>query len=140
MILKKIDHVGLAVTDLNKMIPIYEKMGFRYLGQETVLEQKVVTAFFEIGDSRLELLAATDASSPIARFIEKNSGFGGIQHIAIQVDHLENAIQEMKAKGFQMIDETPRFGAHHNRIAFMHPKSTGGILLELCQPSIQHPP
>ncbi|MEK7486580.1 MAG: methylmalonyl-CoA epimerase [Planctomycetota bacterium] len=131
--LKKIDHIGLAVTDLNKMISVYEKMGFRYLGQETVAEQKVITAFFEIGDCRLELLSATDPTSPIAKFIEKNSGFGGIQHLAIQVEHLEKAIQEMKEKGFQMIDEVPRVGAHQNRIAFMHPKSTGGILLELCQ-------
>lgn len=131
---KKIDHVGLAVTDLEKMIPLYEKMGFRYTGQETVVEQKVNTAFFEVGESRLELLVATDSESPIARFIEKNGGRGGIQHVAIQVENLEEAIQEMKANGFQMIDDVPRIGAHQNRIAFLHPKSTGGILLELCEP------
>lgn len=131
---KKIDHVGLAVKDLDQAISLYEKMGFQYKGKETVAEQKVTTAFFEVGESRLELLAATDSTSPIARFIEKNQGFGGIQHVAIQVENLEVAIQDMKAKGFLMIDETPRNGAHHNRIAFMHPKGTGGILLELCQP------
>jgi methylmalonyl-CoA/ethylmalonyl-CoA epimerase len=130
----KIDHIGFAVTHLEEKIQLYQDLGFIYQGQETVEEQKVRTAFFEVGPNRIELLEATDPTSPIARFIEKNGGRGGVQHVAVQVENLEEAIAEMQGKGFAMIDTVPRQGAHRNRIAFMHPKSTGGLLLELCQP------
>jgi methylmalonyl-CoA/ethylmalonyl-CoA epimerase len=98
-----------------------------------VEDQKVETAFFRIGESKIELLAATDATSPIAKFIEKNGQKGGIAHMAIQVTKLEEKLAELKSKGFQLIDDVPKSGAHGARIAFVHPKSTAGVLLELCE-------
>lgn len=129
----RIDHVGVAVTDLEQAIETYKNMGFEYLGREIVEEQKVETAFFRVGESKIELLGATDPASPIARFIEKNGHKGGIAHMAIHVTCLEEKLAEMKAKGFQLIDEVPKNGAHGTKIAFIHPKSTAGVLLELCE-------
>ncbi|MBX7151693.1 methylmalonyl-CoA epimerase [bacterium] len=133
MKLNKIDHIGIAVTDLEAAKKLYEAMGFHYTGHETVDDQKVETAFFEIGESKIELLAATDPSSPIAKFIEKNGNKGGIAHIAINVTNIEEKLKDLKSKGFQLIDETPKTGAHGAKIAFVHPKSTSGVLLELCE-------
>ena len=135
MKLNKIDHVGIAVTDLKAAIEIYKALGFDYLGNEIVEEQKVETAFFKIGDSKIELLAATDPSSPIAKFIQKNGGKGGMAHIAIHVTDIESTLNDLKQKGFQLIDEYPKKGAHGTKIAFVHPKSTAGVLLELCEKS-----
>ena len=131
--LNKIDHIGIAVTDLAKAIELYKTMGFDYQGNEVVEDQKVETAFFSIGESKIELLAATDPASPIAKFIEKNGGRGGIAHIAIRVTDLDAKLADLKTKGFQLIDEIPKAGAHGMRIAFVHPKSTSGVLLELCE-------
>ena len=133
MSLNKIDHVGVAVTDLEKSIELYKAMGFEFHGTEIVEDQKVKTAFFKIGESMIELLAATDPASPIAKFIEKNGNRGGIAHMAINVTDVESKLKELKNKGFQLIDETPKDGAHGAKIAFLHPKSTGGVLLELCE-------
>jgi methylmalonyl-CoA/ethylmalonyl-CoA epimerase len=133
MTLNKIDHVGVAVTDLEQSIELYKAMGFEFHGTEVVEDQKVKTAFFKIGESMIELLAATDPASPIAKFIEKNGNRGGIAHMAINVTDVESKLQELKNKGFQLIDETPKDGAHGAKIAFLHPKSTGGVLLELCE-------
>lgn len=133
MSLNKIDHVGIAVTDLEQSIELYKAMGFEFHGTETVEDQKVKTAFFKIGESMIELLAATDPASPIAKFIEKNGHRGGIAHMAINVTDVGSKLAELKQKGFQLIDETPKDGAHGAKIAFLHPKSTGGVLLELCE-------
>lgn len=131
--MKKIDHLGIAVTDLQQSIELYKAMGFAFEGTEIVEDQKIETAFFSIGESHIELLAATDPESPIAKFIARNNGKGGIAHVAIQVDHLEERLRDLKARGFQLIDEFPKPGAHGMKIAFVHPRSTGGILLELCE-------
>ncbi|SEJ91286.1 methylmalonyl-CoA epimerase, partial [Propionispira arboris] len=102
-------------------------------GEEIVEEQKVKVCFIPSGDSELELLESTSPDGPIAKFIEKNNGRNGIQHIALRVDNIEQTIADLLAKGVRMIDEKPRYGAGGSSIAFVHPKSTGGILVELCQ-------
>jgi methylmalonyl-CoA/ethylmalonyl-CoA epimerase len=128
----KIDHIGIAVKDLAEGVKFYEDiLGISAVGYETVDEQKVNVAFMPCGDSELELLESTSDDGPIARFIEKSGE--GVQHIAIRVDNVENAIAELKEKGIRLIDETPRYGAGGASIAFLHPKSTKGVLLELCQ-------
>ncbi|WP_027356449.1 methylmalonyl-CoA epimerase [Desulfofundulus thermocisternus] len=130
--IKKIDHVGIAVKDLTKAIEFYEGLlGLKVTGTEVVEEQKVKVAFLPTGDSEVELLESTTPDGPIARFIEKNGE--GIQHIAFRVDNLEQVLEELKAKGVRLIDEKPRRGAGGARIAFLHPKSTFGTLVELCE-------
>ncbi|MDO4711501.1 MAG: methylmalonyl-CoA epimerase [Peptostreptococcaceae bacterium] len=134
MNVSRVDHIGIAVTDLDKTIKFYEEvLGIKCEGTEIVEEQKVKVAFFPVGDTELEFLESTSPDGPIARYIEKNGGRGGIQHVALRVDNIENAIAEMKEKGYQMIDESPRYGAGGAKIAFVHPRSTGGILLELSE-------
>lgn len=130
-----VDHVGIAVSDLKETGSFWgEALGLPANGEETVAEQKVTTGFFPTPNgSKIELLAATDETSPIAKFIEKNNGRGGIQHIALRVDDLEAALAELKEKGVRLIDEKPRLGAGGAKIAFVHPKASHGVLLELCQ-------
>ena len=130
-----VDHVGIAVSDLKETGSFWgEALGLPAKGEETVAEQKVTTGFFPTPNgSEIELLAATDETSPIAKFIEKNNGRGGIQHIALRVDDLEAALAELKEKGVRLIDEKPRLGAGGAKIAFVHPKASHGVLLELCQ-------
>ena len=127
----KIDHIGIAVKNLAESSKLYEILGIKSTGTEEVAEQKVKVAFFPVGDSEVELLESTAPDGPIARYIEKNGE--GMQHIALRVDDLEAALAELKAKGVRLIDEKPRYGAGGARIAFVHPKSTGGILLELSE-------
>lgn len=127
----KIDHIGIAVKDLEKALAFYETLGLKAEGTEVVEEQKVKVAFLPTGDSELELLESTSPDGPIARYIEKKGE--GIQHIALRVENLEAAIEELMEKGVRMIDEKPRYGAGGAKIAFVHPKSTGGILLELSE-------
>ena len=131
MELKRVDHVGIAVKNLDESVKFYESLGFKATGYEVVAEQKVKVAFLPCGDSELELLESTEPDGPIARFIEKNGP--GIQHIAIRVDDIDKALEELKAKEVRLIDQTPRYGAGNARIAFVHPKATGGVLLELCE-------
>ena len=131
MELKRVDHVGIAVENLDESVKFYESLGFKASGYEVVAEQKVKVAFLPCGDSELELLESTEPDGPIARFIEKNGP--GIQHIAIRVDDIEKALEELKEKGVRLIDQTPRYGAGNARIAFVHPKATGRVLLELTQ-------
>lgn len=127
-----IDHIGIAVKSIDASLGFWESaLGIKCAGRETVEEQKVTTAFLPIKDSEVELLEATSDESPVAKFIEKKGE--GIHHIAIRVDDLAGAIAELKEKGVQMIDEKPRKGAGGAMIAFVHPKATGGILLELSQ-------
>ena len=128
----KVDHIGIAVSNLEESVKFYEDvLGLKLHGTEVVEEQKVKVAFLPIGDTEVELLEATSPDSPIAKFIETKGQ--GVQHIAYRVDDIEAALEEMKAKGIRLIDEKPRYGAGGARIAFLHPKSTNGVLIELCE-------
>lgn len=130
----KVDHVGIAVNNLEESLKFYEDvLGIKCEGIEIVSDQKVKVAFLPVGDTELELLESTCNDGPIAKFIAKNGGHGGIQHVAIRVDNIEKAIEEVKAKGYKMIDEVPRYGAGNAKIAFCHPKDIDGILLELSE-------
>ena len=128
----RVDHVGIAVKDLAASVKWYEEtLGLHSKGTEVVQEQQVTVAFLPCGDSELELLESTSPEGPIARFIEKNGE--GIQHIAIRVDDIDAALAVLKEKGVRLIDQMPRYGAGGARIAFLHPKATHGVLLELCE-------
>ncbi|NLA41872.1 MAG: methylmalonyl-CoA epimerase [Smithella sp.] len=127
----KIDHIGIAVKNLAESSKFYEMLGIASAGVEEVAEQKVRVSFFPVGDSEIELLESTSPDGPIAKYIEKNGE--GIQHVALRVDDLEAALAELKSRGVRLIDEKPRYGAGGAKIAFVHPKSTGGILLELSE-------
>lgn len=132
MNLKNIDHIGIAVSNLQESLTFWEaSLGIELHGIEDVAEQKVRTAFLPIGEAEIELLEPTSPDSSVAKFIEKRGE--GLHHIAIRVDDIEAALAELKAKGVQLIDETPRNGAGGARIAFVHPKATHGVLLELCE-------
>ena len=129
---KKVDHIGIAVKDLGETLKFYEEvLGIKSSNTEIVEEQRVKVAFLPIGDTEIELLESTEEGGPISKFIEKRGE--GIQHIAYRVDNIEKVIEEIKAKGIRMIDEKPRYGAGGARIAFLHPKSTFGVLIELCE-------
>ena len=128
----KIDHLGVAVNSIDQGKNFWaDALGLSFEGAETVEEQKVTTAFFPVGESEVELLESTAPDGPIARYIEKKGE--GIQHIALRVENIDDALEELKAKGVRLIDQTPRKGAGGARIAFLHPKSTGGVLVELCE-------
>jgi methylmalonyl-CoA/ethylmalonyl-CoA epimerase len=128
-----INHLGIAVRSIDAQRRFYEEtLGAVFEGVEEVADQKVRVAFFRIGDVRLELLEPTDPSSAIALFLDKRGE--GLHHVAFTVRDLEARIAELKQSGLRMIDEVPRRGAHHMRIAFVHPKSTFGVLTELCEP------
>ena len=128
-----VDHIGIAVPSLEEAKKFYtDVLGLKCTGEEEVAEQKVKTAFIPTGEAEIELLESTAPDGPIAKFIEKNGGRQGIQHVALRVDNIEEAIAGLKAKGVRMIDEKPRYGAGGSSIAFIHPKASG-ILLELCQ-------
>ncbi|MBP7254763.1 MAG: methylmalonyl-CoA epimerase [Negativicutes bacterium] len=128
----RVDHIGIAVKDIEQAKKFYtEFLGMKALGEEVVEEQKVKVCFIPCGDSEIELLESTSPDGPIAKHIEKKGE--GIQHIALRVDNIEAAIADLMAKGVRMIDEKPRYGAGGAKIAFVHPKSTGGILLEISE-------
>ena len=130
--LKKINHIGIAVPSIEASLPFYrDNLRMALQGLEEVAEQKVRVAMLEIGESKIELLEPTSPDSPIAKFLEKNGA--GIHHLAYEVEDIGAAIAALKADGARMIDETPRDGAHGTRIAFIHPKSSNGVLTELCQ-------
>lgn len=132
MAVKKVDHIGIAVKNLDETIKFYQEvLGLELHGTEVVEEQKVKVAFLPVGDTEVELLESTSEDGPIAKFIERNGE--GVQHIAFRVDNIEEAIEDMKAKGMRMIDEKPRYGAGGAKIAFVHPKSSHRVLVELCQ-------
>lgn len=127
-----IEHIGIAVKNLKAAIKYYETVfGLECYALEEVKEQKVKTAFFMVGQTKIELLESTDPEGPIGKFIEKKGE--GIHHLAFAVSDLENALVETEAKGVQLIDKTPRKGAEGLDIAFLHPKSTFGVLTELCE-------
>ncbi len=126
-----IEHLGIAVKSLEVAIPMWEKMlGTECYNIEEVAEQKVRTAFFKVGDTKIELLEGTSEESPVTKFIEKKGE--GVHHLAFAVENLPEALAEAEQAGIQLIDKTPRKGAEGLNIAFLHPKSTGGVLTELC--------
>jgi methylmalonyl-CoA/ethylmalonyl-CoA epimerase len=130
--LRKIDHIGIAVNNIDDALEFYrDQLGLEVGGVEEVAEQKVKVAFMHIGESRIELLQSTDPEGPVAKFIEKRGQ--GIQHIGIGVENIEETLENLKTKGAQLIDEKPRIGAGGAKIAFVHPKSTRGVLLEICE-------
>lgn len=130
--LKKINHIGVAVKSLEETVPFYrDALGMEFKGEDEVAEQKVKVAMMQVGESKIELLEPTSPDSPIAKFMEKNGP--AMHHVAYEVDDIEAAIAHMLAQGARMIDDTPRNGAHGTRIAFVHPKSSHGVLTELCQ-------
>lgn len=128
---KRISHIGIAVKDLEAGIAFYQSLGLELEGIEEVPSQKVRVAFLPCGDTRIELLCPTSEDSPVAKYIEKKGE--GIQHIAFSVDDLAAALKETEEKGIILIDKEPRPGAHHADIAFLHPKSSMGVLIELCK-------
>lgn len=130
---RAVNHIGIAVRSLDEHRSLYEgTLGAVYEGVEDVPSQKVRVAFYRIGDVRIELLESLDPTGPIATFIEKHGP--GLHHVAYTVADLPARINELQQAGLRMIDHTPRPGAHHQRIAFIHPKSTNGVLTELCEP------
>jgi methylmalonyl-CoA/ethylmalonyl-CoA epimerase len=130
--IKKVDHIGIAVKSLKKTLPFYtDVLNLPLLGVEEVDTQKVRVAFLQAGSTKLELLEPTSEESTIAKFIEKRGE--GIHHVALAVDSIEERIREMEQNGIHMIDGQPRLGAGGANIAFMHPKSASGVLFELCE-------
>jgi len=128
---RKINHIGIAVSSIEKYIPFYrDTLGLEFEGTEVVEEQKVKVAFFKIGEARIELLEPTSDDSPVAKFIEKKGE--GIHHLAVSSQDVVKDIESMKEKGVRMIDEAPRCGAHETQIAFIHPKESR-VLVELTQ-------
>ena len=130
--IEKIDHIGIAVKNIERASKIFENiLNIKVAGEEVVESQKVKVAFLPVGESELELLESTSLEGPIAKFIEKKGE--GIQHIAFKVKNIENILEKLKKEGIRLIDEKPRYGAGGAKIAFLHPKSTNGILVELCE-------
>lgn len=130
--MRKIEHLGIAVRNIEESAKIYETLlGSACYKIEEVASEHVKTAFFQVGDSKIELLEATSESSPIFKFIEKKGP--GIHHIAYDVENIYAEIERLTAEGFQLINEQPKAGADNKMIAFLHPKSIDGILVELCQ-------
>ena len=127
-----IEHVGIAVDDLNRISDIFgDLLGLELCSREKIDDQQVITDIYETGSGKLEFLKATDNNSPISRFIDKKGN--GVHHIALKVDNLQAALDYLKDQGIQLIDTSPRIGAEGFQIAFLHPKSTGGVLIELCE-------
>lgn len=129
-----IEHLGIAVPSLAETMPFFEFLsGSKCYNIEEVADQKVRTAFFKVGEVKIELLEPTCPESTIAKFIEKNGGRGGIHHVAFNVENVAEALAECEAAGIQLIDKAPRKGAENLMIAFLHPKSTCSVLTEICQ-------
>jgi methylmalonyl-CoA epimerase len=127
----KIDHIGVAVSSLTESRAFYEALGLVCGGEEEVPEQRVRVAFFPAGEGRIELLESTDPEGPIGKFVAKKGP--GLHHVCLAVPDLRAALEDLKARGCALIDQAPRVGAGGHLVAFVHPKSTGGVLLELSQ-------
>jgi methylmalonyl-CoA/ethylmalonyl-CoA epimerase len=128
----RVDHIGVAVNSIDTALKFFkDTLGLKLAGSETVAEQKVTTSFLPVGDTEVELLQSTAPDGPIAGFIEKKGE--GVQHIAFMVENIEEALKELQDKGVRLIDKVPRMGAGGKKIAFLHPKDTNGVLVELCQ-------
>ena len=134
MKVKKISHIGIAIGNLEEQLSFYKDvLGLEFTGTEEVVDQKVKVAFFNVGETRIELLEPTSEDSPVQKYLDKNDGKPKVHHIAYEVDDVQKALDEAKEKGVRLIDEKPRRGAGGAQIAFLHPKSTAGILTELCE-------
>lgn len=130
--IKKIEHIGIAVKSISDSLKIYESLFGKKAYKEEIVESEFVkTVFLEVGESKIELLEATDPKSSIAKYLEKNRQ--GFHHIAFEVDDIDAELKRLSIEGFQLIHDTPKSGADNKRIAFLHPKSTEGLLVELCQ-------
>ncbi|MDN4594111.1 methylmalonyl-CoA epimerase [Polycladomyces subterraneus] len=128
----QISHIGIAVRSLDEAIPLYcDILGLEWEGTETVESEQVRVAFFRIGETRIELLEPLSPESAIAKHLEKRGE--GIHHIALEVDDIERRLSELADQGVRLIHERPKQGAHNAKVAFLHPKSTGGVLFELCE-------
>lgn len=132
MNISRVDHIGIAVKSIEESLKFYEGiLGIKSVAREEVEDQKVITAFLPLGDTEVELLQSTSEEGPIAKFIDKKGE--GIHHIAFRVDDIEKALEELKAQGIRLIDEVPRIGAGGAKIAFIHPKATNGVLIEISE-------
>lgn len=132
MNLTHIEHIGIAVKSIEESLPYWEGvLGLKCYAIEEVADQKVKTAFFKVGQTKIELLESTDPEGPVGKFIEKKGE--GVHHIAFAVENIEEALLEAKEKGVRLIDEVPRKGAEGLSIGFLHPKSTHGVLTEFCE-------
>ncbi len=130
--MKKIEHIGIAVKNLEASNDLFAKLlGKPHYKIEEVASEKVKTSFFMTGDNKVELLEATDPESPIAKFIEKRGE--GIHHIAFEVEDIKAEMKRLEAEGFRLLNETPKRGADNKLVCFLHPKSSNGVLVELCQ-------
>ena len=130
--MKKIEHIGIAVKDLDVSNTLFKKLlGVSHYKIEDVATEGVKTSFFKVGESKIELLQATSPNSPIAKFIAKHGE--GVHHLAFDVEDIEAEIERLKNEGFELINDIPKQGADHKKIAFLHPKSSRGVLIELCQ-------
>ena len=135
--MRTIDHIGIAVRSLDERRKLYEALGLELSGEETVAEQKVRVAFLPVEGTRIELLEPTAPDSPIAGFIEKRGE--GLHHHCLEVDDVAVAMERLRALGFNLLSNEPQKGAHGARVCFIHPKSAGGVLIELSQPGERHP-
>ncbi|GAA0713366.1 methylmalonyl-CoA epimerase [Aquimarina litoralis] len=130
--INKIEHIGIAVKDIEKANTLYEQLlGVAPYKEETVESEAVITSFFKVGENKIELLASTSEDGPIGKFIAKKGE--GIHHIAFDVDDIEKELERLEKEGFQLINKTPKKGADNKLVAFVHPKTTNGVLVELCQ-------
>ncbi|WP_192348246.1 methylmalonyl-CoA epimerase [Algoriphagus sp. Y33] len=130
--MRKIEHIGIAVKDLEKSNALFAKLlGKGHFKTEEVDGEKVATSFFQIGETKVELLQATDESSPIAKYLDRKSE--GVHHIAFDVDDIDSEVSRLKEEGFEILNETPKLGADNKLVVFLHPRSTNGVLVELCQ-------
>ncbi len=130
--INKIEHIGIAVKDIDQANTLYEQLlGIPPYKQEVVESESVITSFFRIGENKIELVASTKEDGPIGKFISKKGE--GIHHIAFDVDDIEKELERLEKEGFQLINKTPKKGADNKLVAFVHPKTTNGVLVELCQ-------
>jgi methylmalonyl-CoA/ethylmalonyl-CoA epimerase len=132
IMIKKIEHLGIAVNSIAESLPMFETLFSSTCYKEEIVESEGVrTAFIQVGESKIELLEPTNEDSPIAKFLSKSRG--GFHHVAFEVDDIDAELERLASEGFQVIHQTPKDGADNKRIAFLHPKSTAGLLVELCQ-------
>jgi len=130
--MKKIEHIGIAVKDINKSNDLFAKIfGKENYKSEIVESEGVTTSFFQIGESKIELVAATNTKSPISKYLEKNRE--GMHHIAFDVEDIEKEMERLKNEGIRLLSDSPKKGADNKLICFLHPKDTNGVLIELCQ-------
>jgi methylmalonyl-CoA epimerase len=133
----RVDHIGVAVEDIDASLQLYERdYGMTLVHRETIAEQGVEAALLDVGENHIELLAATGPDTPVGKFIAKKGP--GMHHVAYQVDDIEATLAALKEAGLKLIDETPRIGIRNSRVAFVHPKSAGGLLTEIVQPAEVH--